>query len=124
MKLGWKKLMPITIIFLLLSVFVIFYIRTHIIFMDVLLYQLLLLIFQSVCGYFFFSQLYLMLELFFKIKYKSKLFYTFDLYVMNCYKYGGWFYVFFPLEKERTINMDIYYDIDITSYRNKITTEF
>lgn len=98
MKLSWKKLMPLSIVFLLLFVFLVYLIRVN-------LYNVLFF-FKAAFYLFFFitliyillSYLYLFILVYFTIKYKFRFKKTIYNYAYFRYVRGGIYYVLFPLE--------------------------
>lgn len=98
MKLGWKKLMPITIIFLLISVLLLYFIKVYMIVYEFLLPFIFFNVLQIIYTYIILEYLYLLL-LFFLNKEKN-IEEKINRLITKNYKYGGWFFIFFPTEKK------------------------
>lgn len=98
MKLSWKKLMPLSIVFLLLFVFLLYIIRSNL--YNVLFFFKIVssIIFCSILLYILFSYVYLLFIIYITIKYKFRFKKTIYNYVYFRYVRGGFYYVLFPLE--------------------------
>lgn len=91
MKLSWKKLMPISIVFLLLFVFIIYVIKFYMFSINLFIIITILWLFISLFFYIFFSYIYLFF--FLLLNKKSNIL----IYISNKYRTNGLFYFFFPL---------------------------
>lgn len=98
MKLSRKKLMPISIVFLLLVVFLLFQIRSNLCNILFFLKILFLWVIFSILLYIILSYIYLFILVYFKIKYKFRFKWTIINYIYFRYMGGGIYYVLFPLE--------------------------
>lgn len=97
MKLSWKKLMPISIVFLLLFTFFIFIIKYYmynILFFTVVLFYWFII---SFIFYIIFSYIYLFFYIFLNVNNFSKFNIIFYNYLLVRKRTGGLLYLFFPL---------------------------
>lgn len=103
MKLGWKKLMPATIIFFLIAVFFLYVIKLYLFSLETIVLSMILFVTLCVCFYSLISHLTIFFIIYYLIIDKGLIFYEYYDFLKYYYYDKDWFYVFFPLDSDLDI---------------------